>query len=195
MMKTITTILLCLFTFGATAQTVLVKTNEVGMIQADHTLYGLAGSIRLNIIALDGGARKDMSDINSGSGNFQVEVWDYTDVEKGFPKYLVQTTANTTVEESDVSRGEVRFNITGLSARTYEVRAIAIPASGINDAYSIHWGYFVLTNTPSSSSIILLGSFFETESTTNLVLKDLNDYATVDPFWHFISNNVIEVKR
>ena len=135
-------VIIALLASTASAQTVLHRTNEAGVASADHTLNGPAGSFRLNVTVTDAGSPKDVSDIDT----FRMDVIDTQD------RYRVNQITQTTTPEVDPALGQVRFVIPALVARTYELKAIAIPASGTNDAYNIHWGYLTVTNVTSASS-------------------------------------------
>lgn len=135
------------FTFQVHAQTVLHRTNTVGMWFADHTLTMNQGSARLNITALETPTNAlNMSDIST----FRATVKDLTDGR------IVQTvTQDTTGENIDASQGQVRFVFSSLSDRgidpDYEVEAYAV-ADDTNQNYRIHWGYLSVTSAPPATS-------------------------------------------
>lgn len=128
------------------AQTILVKTNEVGMGFANHTLSGPVGSFRLNVVVEEAGAGKDISDIANTSLILTVK-------DRGDDRVLYTITSDT-AQEQDRTIGEVRWVIPSLVARDYELKAVAVPLSGTNDQYNLHWGYLNVTSSPAASSII-----------------------------------------
>lgn len=140
-----------LMTVAANAQTVLTVTNAAytpapDPANPDHYLYSSVGPLRLNVNVTDGGGGPplDISDIQT-SGTFRLEVFDVID------DYRLQNIANTTTPEIDVSQGQLRWTVSSLSPRTYELKATAVPVD-TNDSFVIHWSYLTVTSAPSASS-------------------------------------------
>lgn len=130
---------------SASAQTVLIQTNEAGMGAASGELYALAGSVRLNLVVLDGGSRKNLS----AATNIDIRIWNLTDESLGGKKLLVYTGQRLTTEVYNPAEGDIRYSISSLPAARYEVQCRVV-AFDTNNNYNIHWGYLTLTNSPSS---------------------------------------------
>lgn len=172
-----TFILLLALSITANAQTILVRSNEVaGLIQPDHTLTAQAGSIRLNVTAMNAGTPLDVSDVPS----FELTLSSRID------GYRLGTYTNTLTPAIDPSQGQMRWIVPSLGAGSYEWKGVA-KTYDTNAEYVVHWGYLEVTNPPpAGGATVNIGQTNQIEVTNSIsvTVNQTNEVVTTVTNFH-----------